>query len=105
MSSIKRSLEGRQNESVPVAEHRFKWSTKVDGQWVDLQCNFNDHGARCERYGTLSPSTNGHGPWYCRDHFGPGGVKAYGETGSSAGWVTAKSALMGVLSKREPGQD
>jgi len=35
---------------------------------VDSSCPYNDHGVRCGAYGTLSPSTNGSGPWYCRDH-------------------------------------
>lgn len=85
------------------SNHKYRWATKVDGEWVDLQCAFNDYGARCEHYGTLSPSTNGKGPWYCRTHFGPSGVKAYGEPGSADGWVKAKTAIRGVM--REPGQD
>lgn len=32
-------------------------------------CDWNDHGANCDRAGFLSLCTNGAGPWYCRDHF------------------------------------
>jgi len=51
-----------------VPENRSGKVVKVDGQIVDLGCPFNDHGARCGARGTISQSTNGLGPWYCRDH-------------------------------------
>jgi len=47
----------------------------------DLQCAFDDYGMRCTRPGTISPATTGHGPWYCLEHYGPGGP----------GYYTAKS--------------
>ena len=31
-------------------------------------CCWNDHGVTCRARGILSPSTNGSGPWYCREH-------------------------------------
>lgn len=34
----------------------------------DHQCGWNDHGARCGRYGHLSPSL-GKGNWYCQEHY------------------------------------
>ena len=33
------------------------------------QCNWNDFGLRCEAPGSISTSTDGSGPWYCRKHF------------------------------------
>ena len=32
-------------------------------------CAFNDHGMRCPRIGHMANTTNGEGPWYCREHF------------------------------------
>jgi hypothetical protein len=47
---------------------------------VSKQCAFNDHGLRCEKTGSIANTTNGEGPWYCRDHFatvmGWGALKA-----------------------------
>jgi hypothetical protein len=47
-----------------VAKGRHGSDTKN----VRLKCAFNDHGMLCDRMGTLSPSTKGDGPWYCRKH-------------------------------------
>lgn len=33
-------------------------------------CAWNDHGESCKYAGILSYSTNGSGPWYCREHWG-----------------------------------
>ena len=35
---------------------------------VRTKCHFNEFGRLCERPGTISPSTHGGGPWYCRKH-------------------------------------
>jgi hypothetical protein len=77
---------------------------KVDGHFVDLQCKYNDHGERCQYQGTLSPSTNGHGPWYCRRHFGSSGIQDYSAStpGAPSGWIKAKKALQAM---RQPGED
>lgn len=32
-------------------------------------CAFNDHGYTCGQPGFLSRTTNGEGPWFCRQHF------------------------------------
>ena len=32
-------------------------------------CCWNDHGEDCKYRGIISPSTNGSGPWYCREHW------------------------------------
>lgn len=32
-------------------------------------CCWNDHGVICRARGIISPSTNGSGPWYCREHW------------------------------------
>lgn len=32
-------------------------------------CVWNDHGESCRYAGILSYSTNGSGPWYCREHW------------------------------------
>jgi len=32
-------------------------------------CCWNDHGIDCKHRGIMSPSTNGSGPWYCREHW------------------------------------
>jgi hypothetical protein len=32
-------------------------------------CAYNDHGMLCNSAGTLSLTTLGGGPWYCREHF------------------------------------
>jgi hypothetical protein len=85
--------------------HSYRWATKVDGEWIDLQCQFNDHGTRCEHCGTLSPGTNGHGPWYCRNHFGPSGVGAAGDKAPARGWNRVKASIDGMISGREPGED
>ena len=75
MSNVKRRLEaGLPTEHSP---HSFKWGQKVEDKWVDLQCAFNDYGIRCEAKGTVSPSTTGSGPWYCRLHFGRSGPGRY----------------------------
>ena len=34
----------------------------------DPTCSYNDHGTRCDRRGTISSTTQGDGPWYCRQH-------------------------------------
>lgn len=34
----------------------------------DTQCSWTDHGSRCSHDGTISESTVGGGPWYCRRH-------------------------------------
>lgn len=31
-------------------------------------CAYNDHGVMCTRKGTMSATTLGDGPWYCRQH-------------------------------------
>jgi hypothetical protein len=36
---------------------------------VDKQCAFDDHGWRCNLYGTISNNTNGEGPWWCSQHY------------------------------------
>lgn len=47
----------------------YKFGMKVGDHWVNKGCAWNDHGVPCEKYGPLSTSTNGEGPWYCQDHF------------------------------------
>lgn len=89
--------------------HSHRWAVKVDGAWIDLQCKFNDHGDRCKRQGTLSPSTNGHGPWYCQRHFGSSGIHDYSIPslpGHPSGWVQAKNAFHALRQPiRQPGED
>lgn len=77
MSSIKRRMERGEIEPHTAQPHSYRWAMKVENDWIDLQCQFNDFGERCPHYGTLSPATNGRGPWYCRNHFGQSGVRAY----------------------------
>ena len=50
-------------------ESPYKFGLPVGGEWIDKQCAWNDHGIRCEKEGHLSQSTNGGGPWYCRNDF------------------------------------
>lgn len=39
-----------------------------DDHGNDTQCAWTDHGSRCSHEGTISDSTVGGGPWYCRRH-------------------------------------
>jgi hypothetical protein len=32
-------------------------------------CAWNEYGERCRYTGIMSYSTNGSGPWYCREHW------------------------------------
>src|SRR5574343_1652812 len=41
-------------------------------------CHYEDRGQRCGNLGTFSPSTNGSGPWFCRQHI-PGSRDASGQ--------------------------
>lgn len=38
-------------------------------EWVDKQCAWHEDGVRCEKYGHMAETTNGAGPWFCRDDF------------------------------------
>lgn len=71
-------------------QHPYKWAVKVVDQWVDLQCAWDEHGVQCEKYGTISPATNGTGPWYCRQHYGFSGP---GRQPARAGAAHAASFL------------
>ena len=42
---------------------------REQGGQPSMLCAWNDHGVRCEARGILALSTNGSGPWYCREHF------------------------------------
>jgi hypothetical protein len=41
----------------------------IDGKAVDLQCCYSDPYGRCSKRGSMSHTTQGYGPWWCRDHF------------------------------------
>lgn len=47
----------------------YLFGVKVGDHWIDKQCGFDDVGHRCTRPGHMAMSTNGEGPWYCRQHF------------------------------------
>jgi hypothetical protein len=54
--------------------HFLKRWTKSEGFVLDLMCAHTDRGERsCRHYGTLSYTTLGHGPFWCREHFDPEG--------------------------------
>ena len=39
-------------------------------------CEYNDHGMRCDKAGTISLHTKAGGPWYCSEHaFGLTGMR------------------------------
>lgn len=35
----------------------------------ELQCAWEHFGVRCGRKGCVSDATNGHGPWFCSEHY------------------------------------
>ncbi len=51
----------------PYADKQCPNCAKTVGS-IETRCVFNDHGDQCWRRGSLSPNTNGSGPWYCSDH-------------------------------------
>lgn len=51
-----------------MARKREDESSADPRRGVDTQCAWNDYGARCAAKGVLSDSTDGSGPWYCREH-------------------------------------
>lgn len=53
----------------PDARRLKRWG-KVGDARVDFMCAFEERGERvCRQYGTLSHTTQGAGPFYCREHF------------------------------------
>ncbi len=74
--------------------------TNGEAKAVDPICAYDDHGVKCKHYGTLSPSTTGSGPWYCRDH---AWVFLYDrkQPEKQTTWPTIKSELDGLLGKRK----
>jgi hypothetical protein len=70
----------------------------------DTRCAYNDYGQRCGNAGSLSPSTNGSGPWYCRDHahvfLHDAPHKSDGQT-----WRKLSVDVKAILGRREPGEE
>jgi len=59
------------------------------------------NGARCDKPGSLSDSTTGGGPWYCRQHY-PGFRKLPKSAAPPPrGWQSLRDALR----SRQPGED
>jgi hypothetical protein len=71
---------------------------------TDTRCAYNDYGQRCPNIGTLSPSTNGSGLWYCRDHahvfLHDAPHKSDGHT-----WRKLSVDVKSILGRREPGEE
>ena len=42
---------------------------QVEKATVDNRCAHFQDGLRCPHYGTMSRTPQGHGPWYCSQHF------------------------------------
>jgi hypothetical protein len=40
----------------------------IDREVIRLECAYLDNGVFCERKGIFAATTQGKGPWYCRDH-------------------------------------
>ena len=41
----------------------------VGGELIETNCQWNEHGNNCQKRGINADSTNGAGPWYCREHY------------------------------------
>ena len=73
MSEVKRSLEhgndlpASVDRSEKLADGRGRWM-RIGDDWVDLRCQYDDHGVQCQARGSIAPTTTGVGPWYCRNH-------------------------------------
>lgn len=75
-----------------------------NGQMVDLLCQWNDHGVRCRVRGSISPSTDGSGPWYCSEHWKAlrGSITRH-KANPGDEWHSIKDQFH--IPSREPGQD
>lgn len=62
----------------------------VDSDW--WRCADTKFAARCGKQGALSHSTQGGGPWYCRDHFSGAG-KADGATAPPGGFKALRAFM------------
>lgn len=74
---------GWKSSPVKRSGNPFKYGLEVGGEWIDKQCAWNDHGVRCDRYGSCSQGTNGMGPWFCSADFG-----------KLMGWVSQLKAMV-----------
>lgn len=53
----------------PQEIQQFRFPRQVGDQTIEHGCGWNERGVTCDKFGHLSTTTDGTGPWYCGDHF------------------------------------